>query len=361
MSKEKMNVDRSASESSENYFAQPVISRWLINRVTYENPPSFKCWNGLPGAVDAVKWKVFNNDYPGLPEDKVLEKTLPIRLPDFSETSGLKATWLGHATVLVQMNGINFITDPVTSPRVSPISFTGPRRYRPPPCTIEDYPTLDFAVISHNHYDHLDKNTVKGLTERFPNMIWYVPVGLKGWMESRIPGAKARELIWGESIQFSKNNKEFEIVCIPAQHWSLRVECGKNTSLWCGWAIIGPHHKFYYTGDTGFCEDEFRKLGDKYGPFNLAAIPIGCYKPRDFMKSQHINTEEAIEIHRLVKAEYSIGIHWGTYEMGSTEPYDEPRELFMRDYEKAKAKGKKIGEAFTVDHGETWVYPESRS
>ena len=164
----------------------------------------------------------------------------------------------------------------------------------------------------------------------------------------------------GEKLEY-KNGK-FNIICVPAQHWSLRGITDKNTSLWSGWAVLGPNFKFYYTGDTGFCEDEFRKLGNKYGPFQLAAIPIGCYSPRNFMKSQHINAEEAVEIHRLVKAEYSMGIHWGTYEMGSTEPYMEPKELFLNFGKKAKEQhGDNIGTVFTLNHGETWEYPKLNS
>jgi len=209
-------------------------------------------------------------------------------------------------------------------------------------------------VISHNHYDHLDVKAVVDLHRKFPEMPWYVPQGLKSWMLDTIPRAKVHELNWGQLIEHE--NPNYKIVCIPAQHWSLRGLFDRNTSLWSGWAVLGPKFKFYYTGDTGFCEDEFRKLGNKYGPFHLAAIPIGCYSPRDFMKSQHIDTEEAVKIHSLVKAEYSLGIHWGTYEMGSAEPYMEPKELFLKNGQKY---GVETGKVFTLDHGQTWTYPKS--
>jgi N-acyl-phosphatidylethanolamine-hydrolysing phospholipase D len=122
--------------------------------------------------------------------------------------------------------------------------------------------------------------------------------------------------------------------------------------LWCGWAIIGPNRKFYYSGDTGFCEHEFRKIGVNLGPFDLAAIPIGCYSPRWFMRSQHIDPEEVVKIHQLVRASKTIGIHFGTYQMGSNEHYLEPRSRLREEVEKASLN---VNDLFTLDHGATWV------
>ena len=190
-----MFEERSNVNTSDD-FAQPQIFHSRFGRVTYENPTSFKGWGGLPKIPAVLKWKLDAYCCQGIPSEDILDEELPIIDSDFSNTSGLKATWLGHATVLVQMNGVNFITDPVLSPRASPTNFAGPKRYRPPPCGIDQYPEIKFAVISHNHYDHLDAEAVKGLNKRFPEMLWYVPVGLKGWMNSTIPGAEIHEMIW---------------------------------------------------------------------------------------------------------------------------------------------------------------------
>ena len=184
------------AELSDDNFAQPRIFHSIFRWITYENPLSFKGWQGLPNLLAVIKWKWDSFWGPKTPSDDELNQKLPIYNPDFSYKSRLQATWLGHATVLVQMDGLNFITDPVLSSRASPISFIGPKRYRPPPCGIEDYPEIDFAVISHNHYDHLDTTAVRGLNQRFPTMTWYVPIGLKGWMESTIPGANVYEKSW---------------------------------------------------------------------------------------------------------------------------------------------------------------------
>jgi len=164
-------------------------------------------------------------------------------------------------------------------------------------------------------------------------------------------GKHVTECNWGDEVKTIINEKDVNVVCIPAQHWSQRALNDRNKTLWSGWLIEGPTKKFYYTGDTGYCEEEFRTLGERYGPIDLAAIPIGCYAPRDIMHSQHINIQEAIAIHKSVKARQSIGIHWGTYAMGSSEPYDEPRSLLREEVEKA---GLKANEFITMQHGETW-------
>ncbi|KAI6175640.1 N-acetylphosphatidylethanolamine-hydrolyzing phospholipase D [Aphelenchoides bicaudatus] len=302
---------------------------------------SFTNWTGLPslksleGLRSMLKWKFTEPDNSKIPSAEILETTLPIKTPNFSSTEKLSATWLGHATVYVQMDGVSFITDPVWAAKASPFSLFGPRRYRKPACKIEDLPTMNFAVISHNHYDHLDKHAVKQLSERFPDMEWFVPNGLG----------------WGEHITLNINNSKYQVFCLPAQHWSQRWVLDRNKSLWSGWAILSPNRKFYYTGDTGFCDEEFRKIGTNLGPFDLAAIPIGCYEPRWFMKSQHIDPAEAVQIHRLVRANKTLAIHWGTYEMGSNEGYLEPRSRLREEVEKLGIRSTDI---FTLDHGETW-------
>jgi N-acyl-phosphatidylethanolamine-hydrolysing phospholipase D len=162
-------------------------------------------------------------------------------------------------------------------------------------------------------------------------MEWFVPIGLANWMKDYVNNNLVHELNWGEHKTIVVNSNKYQIWSVPAQHWSRRGLFDGNKSLWCGWAVLGPERKFLYTGDTGFCENEFRKIGDNLGPFDLAAIPVGCYSPRYiflflinskyrwFMKSQHIDPAEAVQIHKLVRANKSIGVHWGTYEMGATE------------------------------------------
>ncbi|CAD5226740.1 unnamed protein product [Bursaphelenchus xylophilus] len=330
----------------------------LYNGRVFENPRSFNGWKGLPGLRDIFRWRFVERNESHLPSQAVLNHSLPVQVPQFDFTSKLSATWLGHATVFVRLEGISFITDPVWTPRASPFRCIGPFRYRPPPCDIDDLPPLHFGVISHNHYDHLDADAVSTLSAKFPDMEWFVPKGLSDWMRRHVCNNVIHEMTWGESVTLALADGKYQIWCIPAQHWSSRNLVDKNKSLWCGWAIIGMERKFYFAGDTGFCETEFAKLGNNLGPFDLAAIPIGAYSPRWFMKSQHVDPEEAVRMHKLIKAVTTIGIHWGTYKMGSTESYLEPRSKLRQAVEKAGLSDRAV---LTLDHGETWTEdPNSR-
>ena len=212
--------------------------------------------------------------------------------------TSLHYTWLGHATNLVQIDGVNVITDPVWNERVSPISFTGPKRYRPPPARVDQLPPIDIAVISHNHYDHMDKPAIKELDAAFKsskctfsvvpfadNLHWFVPMGLRATLiDWGVSGERVTELSWGDvhehTVARAATKHTVRMLCVPAQHWSQRGLTDRFKTLWSGWAVLGEHHRFYFAGDTGFCRDEFEKLGRLYGPFDLAAIPIGCYEPR---------------------------------------------------------------------------------
>ncbi|PIO63375.1 hypothetical protein TELCIR_15026 [Teladorsagia circumcincta] len=156
-------------------------------------------------------------------------------------------------------------------------------------------------------------------------MRWFVPLGILDWMKTigikntlEHPD-KVTEMEWGENKSSKANNTEVAVWCLPAQHWGQRGAFDRNERLWSGWAVMTPNRRFYYTGDTGFCESEFKKIGDQLGPFDLAAIPIGAYKPRWMMKSQHIDPQEAVAVHELLNSKFSIGVHWGTYHMGSHE------------------------------------------
>jgi N-acyl-phosphatidylethanolamine-hydrolysing phospholipase D len=329
-------------------FEKPVVSD---NGRRFANPKSFISWTGLPSWQSLFRWKFREQNYSKIPSKEILTETLPVQKPEFQQNSKLSATWLGHATVFVRMDGISFITDPVWAGVASPCRIAGPSRYRPPPCSIDDLPELRFGVISHNHYDHLDAQAIRKFSHIFPLMEWFVPKGLRDWMLRNSPGSTVHEMSWGEHITLKFEEGNYTVWCIPAQHWSQRTIFDRNKSLWCGWAVVGPEHKFYYTGDTGFCEEEFRKLGDQIGPFDLSAIPIGCYSPRWFMKPQHIDPAEAVAIHKLTKSIKSIGIHWGTYSMGSNEQYLEPRSKLV---EAVEAAGLRANEFTTLNHGETW-------
>lgn len=330
-----------------------IFAKPLFDGTRFGNPKSFVNWTGVPRFGDVLRWKFLEKDNSALPSEKELNRTLPVRKPDFSGSANLSFTWLGHATTLVRIDGLTLITDPIWSHRASPVSFNGPQRYRPPPCSIDQLPKIDIGVISHNHYDHLDAVAVRALSERFPEMKWFVPLGLRNWMmEDGIEAGNVQEMNWGDTHKLEISGMKYEIWCVPAQHWSQRGLSDRFKTLWSGWVIIGPTRRFYFAGDTGFCKEEFEKIGRFLGPFDIAAIPIGCYTPRWFMKAQHINPAEAVQIHRKIRSKKSFGIHWGTYKMGATEGYLDPVK-HLRD--EMRKEGLMDDEFVAIAHGETWV------
>ena len=225
-------------------------------------------------------------------------------------------TWIGHSTVLVQLDGVNFLTDPTWAGRSGPFGgFVGVRRYTPPAIAFDDLPRIDFVLISHDHYDHLDEPTVRHLASKF-NPRFVVPLGIKKWLADR-GITNAVELNWGESV----NIKGLTVVCTPAQHGSGRTLVDQGRRLWASWAVLGSK-RFYFAGDTGYYR-HFKEIGEALGPFDLAALPIGSYTPRALAKPVHMSPEEALQAWGDLRAAKFLGIHWGTFEL-AREPYDEP-------------------------------------
>lgn len=207
----------------------------------------------------------------------------------------------------------NFLTDPVFSHRCSPVQFAGPARYRPCPTDVASLPHIHAVFISHNHYDHLDVATVRQLNARFPDLQWHVPQGLAAWMvrTGRVSAERITEQTWWETVSIS-GSQDISCTFTPAQHWGKRSVTDNNKALWGSWCIRGSHSNFFFSGDTGYCS-VFKEIGERHGPFSLAAIAIGAYEPRDFMAPQHVNPEEAVQIHRDIRSARSLGIHWGTW------------------------------------------------
>jgi L-ascorbate metabolism protein UlaG (beta-lactamase superfamily) len=268
--------------------------------------------------------------------------------------SEFAVTWIGHATTLVQLGGVNILTDPVFSDRVSPVQWAGPRRWQRPGVALRDLPHIDVVLISHNHYDHLDEASVKALAAQ-PGAppLFVVPLGMERWLANkRIPGARA--LDWWDSI----DAHGLAIHLVPAQHWSRRTFVDTNATLWGGFIVEAPvesggttPRRVYWAGDTGWSAQHFGDIGQRFAPIDLALIPIGAYEPRWFMSAQHVNPEEAVRIHRAIGARASLGVHWGTFLM-TDEPLDQP----LRDLDAArKVHGVSEDEFRTLRHGQTWT------
>ena len=239
-------------------------------------------------------------------------------------------TWIGHATALVQANGLNVLVDPIFSERASPVQIFGPKRAQAPGVAMADLPNIDVVLISHNHYDHLDRISVAQLDEKAKaagqTTLFIVPLGLKAWFNG-IGIDSVVELDWWQ--QHSAQGVDFHLT--PVQHWSARGLHDRSQTLWGGWAVLGADFHWYYAGDTGYSRD-FADTAKQFAPhqtealgggFDLALVPVGAYEPRWFMSQQHVNPMESVRIHQDVGAKRSIGVHWGTFAL-TDEPLDQP-------------------------------------
>ncbi|XP_005109823.1 N-acyl-phosphatidylethanolamine-hydrolyzing phospholipase D [Aplysia californica] len=319
----------------------------------YMNP--WKTWRN-PRMGGLFKFIFMTKDHSAIPKASVLDETLPVLKPDFSAydsspETGVRHMWVGHASSLVQLDGVTVLTDPIFSNRCSPVQWIGTKRYRPPPCAIEELPKVNCVVISHNHYDHLDYNSVVALNKRFGESLrWYVPMGLKEWM-NQSGCQNVVELTWWQENIYEGPKGNIKFVCTPCQHWCKRTATDDNKVLWSSWSVLGPTHRFYFAGDTGYCEG-FKQIGKRYGPFDLATIPIGAYFPRDFLSPQHVDPAQAVDIHNDLKSKKSVGIHWGTFKL-TKEFYLEPREKLQEELSK---RGMDPSSFVTVKAGDIQVF-----
>ncbi|MEX2145680.1 MAG: MBL fold metallo-hydrolase [Candidatus Rokuibacteriota bacterium] len=230
-------------------------------------------------------------------------------------------TWVGHATLLVQLDGLNILTDPHWGERASPVGFAGPRRLVAPGMRFEDLPPIHAVVISHDHYDHLDVDTVERLA-RAHRPTFFVPLGIKEWLGDR--GVRnVVELDWWQSRVF----RGVTFVATPAQHSSGRGLHDQNQRLWSSWVMLGQTRRFFFAGDTGYTPS-MKEIGKRYGPFDVAAIPIGGYSAWSERHPNHVNPEEAVQLFEDVRGRLLVPVHWGTFEL-NREPFREPPDRLM--------------------------------
>ena len=261
---------------------------------------------------------------PPIPPDEVPPYTPDIVPPDLDlihhpDPAKIQITWIGHSSFLIQVEGLNILTDPVFNDRISPVSFAGPKRKAPPGVPFDDLPRIDAVLISHNHYDHLDKPTIKKLGNK-PR--YFVPLGLQGWFAAlRI--SRVSQLDWGQTSFIG--NVLFHAV--PAQHFSGRGPFSFDRELWAGWVIETKRGNIYFAGDSGYTA-HFKDIGRRFGPIRLSLLPMGAYRPRWFMRPMHMDPAEAVLAHRDLGSALSIGMHWGTFKQ-TDEPLGEP-PLYLR-------------------------------
>jgi N-acyl-phosphatidylethanolamine-hydrolysing phospholipase D len=252
-------------------------------------------------------------------------------------------TWIGHSTFLVQMDHVTFLTDPIWSDTPSPIPFVGPRRFVEPGLALQDLPPIDFVVVSHNHYDHLDLPTLRALAERDPETRFFVPLGNAPLLLSK-GIVRVEEFDWGGTVR----HEGVTVHCLPAQHWSKRGVSDDLKTLWASWAVTGAERRFYFAGDTGYF-DGFARIGDVLGPFDLAAVPIGAYEPVEMMQASHLNPEQALRAVLDLKGNRAVAMHFGTFDL-SDEALDEPPRRFL---EAAASSPLGVNGAWVMRIGET--------
>lgn len=297
-----------------------------LDNINPENRPAHHTDNGFknpylkgdinPGALAFIKARYFGEQqWPDEPQNyrefwQAADESLIHSL-----ATKPRATLLGHSTVLLQYKELNILTDPMFSEHAFPVQFAGPKRYTPLALSPDQLPDIDIIVISHNHYDHLDVNSIETLGNQ---PLWLVPLGLKSWFaEQGIENVK--EMDWWQTHQLG----DLTITAMPSQHWSRRGLFDMNQSLWASWGFQWSDFTSWFGGDTGYNDIQFKEIGEALGSIDLAMIPIGAYEPRWFMKNQHANPSDAVKIFKDIKAKAAFGIHWNTFVLTS-EPLAEP-------------------------------------
>jgi L-ascorbate metabolism protein UlaG (beta-lactamase superfamily) len=261
------------------------ILRWRRNV-----PP-----NAWPSSVPVV---------PVVPDDRV---------------AGLRMTMVGHATLLIQVAGLNILTDPVWSDRASPLAFAGPKRVTAPGIALEDLPQIDAILLSHNHYDHLDIATLHALHARHDPLI-ITPLGNDSIVHRHIPTARIRTGDWDAAFEIASGA---QVHIVPALHWSSRGPRDRRMALWGGFILRAGGKLVYFAGDTGYGTGNiFRDIRARFGAIDVALLPIGAYDPRWFMAAQHTDPEEAIQIMLDLDARAALGIHWGSFKLTDEERND---------------------------------------
>ena len=264
---------------------------------------------------------------PSPPRGSFATATPAIAYPRAS-AADCTATWIGHSTVLLQIGGLNVLTDPVFSQRAFPVQWMGPRRVMDPALAIDALPPLDLVLLSHNHYDHLDRPAVKRIARAHPGATWIAPLGLGRYLRPWGVGDVIELDWWHETTA-----RGLRVTATPARHFSARRAGDRNRSLWCGFAVALQGMRLWFAGDTAYHPD-FAEIGGRCGPFDLVMIPIGAYEPRWFMERVHLNPEEAVQVYTEVSGTHAplmLGIHWGTFRL-TDEPMDEPPRLTLKHW-----------------------------
>ena len=278
------------------------------------------------GLDEVLKWQLTRESAGPWERDLTrIDTPLP---PARADDGILIVTFINHATVLIQVGGLNILTDPIWSGRASPVQAVGPQRFRAPGMRFQDLPLVDLVLVSHNHFDHMDEDTLARLAEDH-DPLFVVPLANCRYLE-RFGVERCRELDWWEVHEAAGG---VSIHAVPARHWARRSIADTNRSLWSGFVIRSDQHRIYFAGDTGM-GGHFKEIRERLGTPDLAILPIGAYLPRWFMSAQHIDPGEAVMAHRILGAKESMAIHFGTFRLaddGQQQPVLDLAEAMAAD------------------------------
>ena len=276
------------------------------------------------------QWTRLTEDLPKAA--KILTPEMAVDIHRLHHPQGdAQVTWIGHSSVLYQIDGKNFLFDPVYATYASPVPPFGPKRAQAPGIPFAQLPHIDAVFISHNHYDHLDLETVRQLAQQAGGSpLFYVPLGVDTWFADNVPGTRIsgnqRNVIamdWDETQTFAGASQPITVRFLAVQHWSARTPFDRNETLWGSWAVEHPKFRFWFAGDLAYSSD-VDDIARQHGGFDLAAIPIGVYEPRWFMQRAHVDPVEAVQVFQTIRAKQAFGIHWGTFVGLSDESLDQP-------------------------------------
>ncbi|MGH8481704.1 MAG: MBL fold metallo-hydrolase [Nevskiaceae bacterium] len=300
------------------------------------------------GALDVIEWRLKGGaaEWPD-------EVPLPVtaRPPERVHGTELKVTFVGHATVLVQTAGLNILTDPHWSERAFVVGWAGPKRVTPPGVAFEDLPPIDLVLVSHNHYDHMDLPTLARLREAHDPRV-LAPLGNEQVLLDGDSRLRVETLDWWQHLDVGDGVR---VHVVPVYHWSRRRLFDRNKALWGGFVIETRGGSVYYGGDTGLWDGAyFRQARERFGSFRLAMLPVGAYEPRWFMKDQHVNPAEAVQIHRLLGARATLGVHLRTFQL-TDEAIDQPEIELAVALRQAQVPPQQF---FTLPVGGSWTAPQ---
>ena len=353
-------------------FAPSLIPPFL-DRIYYGGPPSAhfdgrRFFNPEPGPARVAhggparffnRWLGGDDARARWPDQVPVRPTVPPRRVEDGE---MLVTWIGHATVLVQTAGLNILTDPIWSERASPFAFIGPKRVRAPGVRFEDLPKIDLVLVSHNHYDHMDLPTLKRLWDRDAPAI-VTSLGNDSILQGA--GIRATAVDWGGSVPLSckwpppppgladRAVPRCSVRVERVHHWSSRWGTDRNRALWSGFTVVLPGGNLFFAGDTGLGDGSWAAEAAKRTPVRLAILPVGAYEPRDVMKVNHVNPEEAVRVFETLNPRMALGMHWGTFQLTFEAIGDPPRRLAAA----RTARGIAADRFVTTEVGRTFRVP----